>query len=107
MTAFTLADLERIVAARATSTDVKSYTASLYAKGIGKASQKLGEEAVETVIAAVSGDRQAVISESADLLYHLLVVLGISRVRLEEVLQELQHRTSQTGLEEKAARGHD
>lgn len=107
MTAFTLADLERIVAARATSTDVKSYTASLYAKGIGKASQKLGEEAIETVIAAVSGDRQAVISESADLLYHLLVVLGISRVRLEEVLQELQHRTSQTGLEEKAARGHD
>ena len=107
MTAFTLADLERIVPARATSTDVKSYTASLYAKGIGKASQKLGEEAVETVIAAVSGDRQAVISESADLLYHLLVVLGISRVRLEEVLQELQHRTSQTGLEEKAARGHD
>lgn len=107
MTAFTLADLERIVAARAASSDVKSYTASLYAKGIGKASQKLGEEAVETVIAAVSGDRQGVISESADLLYHLLVVLGISRVRLEEVLQELQHRTSQTGLEEKAARGHD
>ena len=54
MSAFTLADLERIVAHRAASADTKSYTASLYAKGIGKASQKLGEEAVETVIAAVS-----------------------------------------------------
>ncbi|EJM99913.1 phosphoribosyl-ATP diphosphatase [Phyllobacterium sp. YR531] len=105
MTAFTLADLERIVATRASSTDIKSYTASLHTKGIGKASQKLGEEAVETVIAAVSGDRQGVISESADLLYHLLVVLGISGIKLDEVLQELQHRTSQTGLEEKASRG--
>lgn len=105
MTAFTLADLERIVATRASSTDIQSYTASLYAKGIGKASQKLGEEAVETIIAAVSGDREGVVSESADLLYHLLVVLGISGVKLDEVLQELEHRTRQTGLEEKAARG--
>jgi phosphoribosyl-ATP pyrophosphohydrolase len=107
MTAFTLADLERIVAKRAASADVESYTASLYAKGIGKASQKLGEEAVETVIAAVSGDKQGIVSESADLLYHLLVVLGISGIKLEEVLGELDRRTAQTGLEEKAARGHD
>jgi phosphoribosyl-ATP pyrophosphohydrolase len=87
MTAFTLSDLERIVAERATSADGKSYTASLYTKGIGKAGQKLGEEAIETVIAAVSSDRQGVISESADLLYHLLVVLGISGVKLGEVLE--------------------
>ena len=107
MTAFTLADLERIVAERAASADVKSYTASLYAKGIGKASQKLGEEAVETVIAAVSGDRQGVVSESADMLYHLIVVLGISGIKLEEILEELDRRTAQTGIEEKAARGHD
>ncbi|MDR6631794.1 phosphoribosyl-ATP pyrophosphohydrolase [Phyllobacterium sp. 1468] len=107
MTAFTLSDLERIVAERATSADGKSYTASLYTKGIGKAGQKLGEEAIETVIAAVSSDRQGVISESADLLYHLLVVLGISGVKLGEVLEELERRTAQTGLEEKAARGHD
>ncbi len=107
MTAFTLADLERIVAERAASADIKSYTASLYARGIGKASQKLGEEAVETVIAAISGDRQGVVSESADLLYHLLVVLGISGIKLEEVLGELERRTAQSGLEEKAARGHD
>ncbi|PSH67129.1 phosphoribosyl-ATP diphosphatase [Phyllobacterium sophorae] len=107
MTAFTLADLERIVAERVASADVKSYTASLYAKGIGKASQKLGEEAVETVIAAVSGDRQGVVSESADLLYHLIVVLGISGIKLEEIFEELDRRTAQTGIEEKAARGHD
>ena len=106
MTSFTLADLERIVAQRAASSDTKSYPASLYAKGIGKASQKLGEEAVETVIAAVSGDTQGVVSESADLLYHLLVVLGLSGVRLDDVLAELERRTAQTGLEEKAARGH-
>lgn len=106
MTSFTLADLERVVAQRAASSDTKSYTASLYAKGIGKASQKLGEEAVETVIAAVSGDTQGVVSESADLLYHLLVVLGLSGVRLDDVLTELERRTAQTGLEEKAARGH-
>ena len=107
MATFTLTDLEYIVATRAGSTDVKSYTASLYAKGIGKASQKLGEEAVELVVAAVSGDREGVVSESADLLYHLLVVLGISGVKLEEVLQELHHRTGRTGLEEKASRGQN
>lgn len=104
MTRFTLADLEKIVAARASSTDTKSYTASLYAKGIGKASQKLGEEAVETVIAAVSGDRQGVVSETSDLLYHLLVVLGISGISLNDVMAELERRTGQTGLEEKASR---
>ncbi|MBZ9656962.1 phosphoribosyl-ATP diphosphatase [Phyllobacterium lublinensis] len=107
MSAFTLADLERIVATRATSDDTRSYTASLYARGIGKAAQKLGEEAVETVIAAVSGDKSGIVSESADLLYHLLVVLGISGVKLDEVLEELDRRTAQTGHEEKAARGQD
>jgi len=106
MTSFTLSDLERIVAARAASDDAKSYTASLVAKGIGKASQKLGEEAVETVIASLSGDAKAIVSESADLLYHLLVVLGISGVKLDDVLAELERRTAQTGLEEKASRGH-
>ncbi|NTS32731.1 phosphoribosyl-ATP diphosphatase [Phyllobacterium sp. BT25] len=105
MSSFTLSDLERIVAERAASADAGSYTASLYAKGIGKASQKLGEEAVETVIAAVSGDAKGIVSESADLLYHLVVVLGISGIKLDDVLAELERRTAQTGLEEKAARG--
>ncbi|PWL19540.1 phosphoribosyl-ATP diphosphatase [Falsochrobactrum shanghaiense] len=104
MSQFTLADLERIIAGRASATDGSSYTASLIAKGQTKAAQKLGEEAVETVIAAVSGDRAGVISESADLLYHLLVVWKIAGVPLNDVLEELRRRTTQTGLEEKAGR---
>ncbi|MBO1024652.1 phosphoribosyl-ATP diphosphatase [Ochrobactrum sp. SD129] len=104
MAEFTLSDLERIVAERATSTDGSSYTASLFAKGQTRAAKKLGEEAVETVIAAVSGDRAEVVTESADLLYHLLVVLKIADVPLDDVLAELQRRTAQTGLEEKAGR---
>jgi phosphoribosyl-ATP pyrophosphohydrolase len=104
MAEFTLSDLERIVAERATSTDGSSYTASLFAKGQTRAAKKLGEEAVETVIAAVSGDRAEVVTESADLLYHLLVVLKIADVPLNEVLAELQRRTAQSGLEEKAGR---
>ncbi|MBV2142052.1 phosphoribosyl-ATP diphosphatase [Falsochrobactrum sp. TDYN1] len=104
MSQFTLADLERIVADRASATDGSSYTASLVAKGQTKAAQKLGEEAVETVIAAVSGDRAGVVSESADLLYHLLVVWKIAGVPLDDVLEELRRRTTQTGLEEKAGR---
>ncbi|MBR7653268.1 phosphoribosyl-ATP diphosphatase [Brucella oryzae] len=104
MTEFTLSDLERIVAERASVTDGSSYTASLVAKGQTRAAKKLGEEAVETVIAAVEGNRAEVVTESADLLYHLLVVLKIADVPLDEVLAELQRRTAQTGLEEKAGR---
>ena len=104
MTEFTLSDLERIVAERASVTDGSSYTASLVAKGQTRAAKKLGEEAVETVIAAVEGKRAEVVTESADLLYHLLVVLKVADVPLNEVLAELQRRTAQTGLEEKAGR---
>src|SRR5690606_37941097 len=104
MTEFTLSDLERIVAERASVTDGSSYTASLVAKGQSRAAKKLGEEAVETVIAAIEGNRAEAISERADLLYHLLVVLKVADVPLDEVLQELQRRTAQTGLEEKAGR---
>lgn len=104
MTDFTLADLEQIVAKRATETDGSSYTASLIAKGQQKASQKLGEEAVETVIAAMMQDEKGVVSESADLLYHLLVVWKIAGVSLQSVMEELDCRTSQTGLAEKASR---
>lgn len=104
MTDFTLAELEQIVAQRAASTDGSSYTASLISKGQEKAAKKLGEEAVETVIAAMKQDEKELISESADLLYHLLVVWKIAGVSLDSVMQELDKRTSQTGLEEKAAR---
>ena len=104
MSQFTLSDLERIVAERASVTDGSSYTASLVARGQSRAAKKLGEEAVETVIAAVEGNRAEVVTESADLLYHLLVVLRVAGVSLDEVLAELQRRTAQTGLEEKAGR---
>ncbi len=101
---FTLSDLEKIVAQRAASSDDKSYTASLIAKGMGKCAQKLGEEAVETVIAAMQGDREELRKEAADLLYHLLVVLRAADLPLDSVLDELKSRTSRSGLAEKAAR---
>lgn len=101
---FTLTDLERIVIQRAASDDPQSYTAKLAARGIGKAAQKLGEEAVESVIAAISEDERALVGESADLLYHLMVVLHLKGVPLSAVMDELQRRTAQTGLQEKAGR---
>lgn len=105
MSAFQLSDLEKIVAARARSGDPNSWTAKLYSAGMERAAKKLGEEAVETVIAAVAGDRAALVSESADLLYHWLVVLAVADVQLDEVLAELERRTGQSGIAEKAARG--
>ena len=107
MSEFTLSDLEKIIEARARSGDPDSWTAKLFARGMDKAAQKLGEEAVEAVIAAVRGDRQALISESADLLYHWLVVLAIAGVPLADVLAELERRTGRSGLFEKASRGAD
>lgn len=104
MTGFSLSDLESTIRERAHSGDPESWTAKLYAHGMDKAAQKLGEEAVEAVIAAVKGDRQGLVSESADLLYHWLVVLGIAGVPLEEVLAELERRTGRSGIAEKASR---
>ncbi|MFC5387232.1 phosphoribosyl-ATP diphosphatase [Aquamicrobium segne] len=104
MTHFTLSDLENIIGERARSGDPSSWTAQLFAKGMDKAAQKLGEEAVETMIAAVKGDTQGIVSESADLLYHWLVVLNLGGVSLNEVLAELERRTGQSGVAEKASR---
>jgi phosphoribosyl-ATP pyrophosphohydrolase len=102
--AFSLEDLEKIVAARTKSQDTQSYTTKLVARGMEKAAQKLGEEAVETVIAAVMKQDQGLVCESADLLYHLLVVLKIAEVPLSDVFAELERRTKETGLQEKASR---
>ncbi|MDG4894586.1 phosphoribosyl-ATP diphosphatase [Mesorhizobium sp. WSM4976] len=104
MAQFSLAELETIIHQRAHSGDPDSWTAKLVAKGMDKAAQKLGEEAVETVIAAIRGDKQALVSESADLVYHWLVVLGIAGVPLDDVLKELESRTSRSGVAEKASR---
>jgi phosphoribosyl-ATP pyrophosphohydrolase len=104
MSDFSLADLERIVDARAKADPSQSWTAKLVAAGQQKAAKKLGEEAVETVIAAIEGEKAALTSETADLLYHLIVVLKIGGVPLQDVMEELERRTSQSGLVEKASR---
>lgn len=105
MSGFTLHDLERNVAERGRSGAGDSWTARLFAGGTEKAAQKLGEEAVETVIAAVRGNRDGLVSESADLLYHWLVVLALEGVAVDEVLAELERRTGRSGIAEKASRG--
>ncbi|MBB3950941.1 phosphoribosyl-ATP diphosphatase [Aureimonas jatrophae] len=104
---FTLTSLERIVAQRAASGDDGSYTAKLVARGTLYAARKLGEEAVELVVAAIAEDEAALTGEAADLLYHLLVVLRLRDVPLSAVLAELERRTAQTGLQEKASRVPD
>ena len=107
MTDFSLSDLERIVSDRALSGDPDSWTAKLYRSGMDRAAKKLGEEAVETVIAAVKGDDAGLVSESADLLYHWLVVMKIAGIPLAQVMAELERRTAFSGIAEKAARTSD
>ena len=105
MSDFTLADLAKIVAARASEKDIaSSYTAQLLADGVARCAKKFGEEAVEAALAAVGGDRKALTSEAADVLYHLLVMLQAGGVKLSAVMAELEKRTALGGLAEKAAR---
>jgi len=104
MSEFSLSDLEKIVASRALASPDESWTAKLCAAGQRKAAKKLGEEAVETVIAAIADDRQNLTDETADLLYHLLVVLKIAEIPLSDVMKVLEKRTAKSGLEEKASR---
>lgn len=104
MTKFTLADLEKRVHERAKASAADSYTRALLDKGVAHCAKKLGEEAVETTIAAVQEDKGRLIAESADLLYHLLVVLAARGVTLAEIEAALEKRTAQSGHEEKASR---
>ncbi|QIB34013.1 phosphoribosyl-ATP diphosphatase [Ancylobacter pratisalsi] len=99
-----LDELSAIVARRAAAEGEESYTRSLLAKGVAKCAQKLGEEAIETALAAVGSDTKAVVSETADLLYHLVVLLQARGVSLDDVYAELGSRTHQSGLAEKASR---
>jgi phosphoribosyl-ATP pyrophosphohydrolase len=101
---FTFEKLNERILERANASSKDSYTAQLLEKGIEKCAQKLGEEAVEAVIAAVSGDKQDLTDEAADVLYHLLVVLKATDVELSDVMKELETRTAQSGLSEKASR---
>jgi phosphoribosyl-ATP pyrophosphohydrolase len=105
--AFTLEELDAFLAERAKASPEESYTAMLLKKGPAYAAKKLGEEAVETVIAAVEGQQRPLVMEGADLLYHLLVVLRARGVALQDVLAELERRTGRSGLEEKASRPRD
>ena len=100
----TLEDLDARIAIRAAASPEDSYTAKLIARGMEKCAQKLGEEATEAVIAAVTGNRPELIKESADVLYHLLVVLRAAGIPLDDVMAELDARTAQSGLAEKASR---
>jgi phosphoribosyl-ATP pyrophosphohydrolase len=100
----TLARLETVIAARREADPESSYVARLNARGLKKIAQKLGEEATETVIAALAEDRRALVGEAADLLFHLLVLLGAKGVPLDEVLAELDRREGTSGIAEKASR---
>jgi phosphoribosyl-ATP pyrophosphohydrolase len=104
MPTFTLHDLEQRVRERATASADASYTRKLIDQGVAHCAKKLGEEAIETVLAAVEEDRDRLIAEAADLIYHLLVVLAARGIPLAEVEAELARRTRQSGLEEKASR---
>src|ERR1700710_524477 len=100
----TLARLEAVIAARRSGDPKASYVAKLHARGLNKIAQKLGEEAVETVIAALAEDRAALVGEAADLLFHLMLLLDAKDVPLAEVLAELDRRDGISGIAEKAAR---
>lgn len=102
--AFTLEQLNSRVLERAGAAPEDSYTASLIGRGIERCAQKLGEEAVEAAIAAVTGDRAGLTAEAADVLYHLLVLLRAADIDLAAVMATLEARTARSGLEEKAAR---
>jgi len=104
MPRFTVHDLATTIDARAASGGEASYTRKLLDKGIGHCAKKLGEEAVETALAAVAEDRERLIAETADLLYHLIVVLQARGVGFEEVEHALAARVQRSGLEEKASR---
>jgi phosphoribosyl-ATP pyrophosphohydrolase len=104
MSDFTLKDLEKRVKERAKASADLSYTRKLLDRGVAHCAKKLGEEAIETALAAVSEDRERLIAESADLIYHLLVVLQARGIALADVEAELFNRTGRSGLDEKAAR---
>lgn len=100
----TLSRLESVIAQRRSAAPGSSYVASLHAKGLPKMAEKLGEEATETIIAALVGSDKELVGEAADLIFHLLVLLGAKDIALAAVLAELDRREGISGLEEKAAR---
>ena len=101
----TLSRLERTIAERLGSGDsTSSYVAQLHARGLPVIARKLGEEAVEAIVAALGGSREELTGEAADVLFHLLVLLGEKDIPLADVLAELDRREGTSGLDEKASR---
>ena len=103
----TLDALEQTIRERRLGDPDSSYVARLTAKGRAKIAQKLGEEAVETVIAAIADDKHGIASEAADLMFHLLVLLADAGLSLDDVRAELARREGVSGLDEKASRNAD
>lgn len=99
-----LDQLETVIAARIGGDPSLSYVARLHARGTAKIAQKVGEEAVECVIAAIADDREGLIGEAADLMFHLLVLLADRGIALDDVRAELSRRDGLSGIAEKAAR---
>jgi phosphoribosyl-ATP pyrophosphohydrolase len=100
----TLTRLEATIARRRSASPEQSYVAQLRARGLPVIARKLGEEAVEAVIAALSGTREELTGEAADLIFHLLVLLQEKDIALADVLAELDRREGVSGIDEKASR---
>ena len=101
----TLARLEQTINDRLASGDAQaSYVAQLHARGLPVIVRKLGEEAIEAIIAALSGTHEDLVGEAADVLFHLLVMLAEKNVALSEVFAELDRREGTSGIDEKASR---
>lgn len=101
-----LTRLEATIAQRRLGDPSASYVAKLNAKGVAKIAQKVGEEGTETVIAALTGSREELVGEAADLIFHLMVLLSAKDVPLADVLGELQRREGTSGIVEKAGRSN-
>lgn len=101
----TLSRLAATIASRHGADPSTSWVAKLHSRGVPVIARKLGEEAVETVVAALSGSREELVGEAADTIFHLLVLLDAKGVTLDEVLAELDRREGTSGIAEKAARG--
>lgn len=101
----TLSRLEQTIAQRLGASPEESYVAKLHSRGLPVIARKLGEEATEAVVAALSGDDRELVGEAADLIFHLMVLLAEKDIPLADVLNELERREGTSGIEEKASRG--
>ena len=97
-------DLVKTINSRANADPSESWTAKLLAQGPEKCAEKFGEEAVEAIIEAVKGDNRALISEAADVIFHYLIMLKSRNINFEDVMKELENRTTKSGLREKEDR---